>query len=154
MSCTPPSRCHSPKNSSRIPPASVPLLVLSNIYPWRLRCRQELQQVAFAVLRAKTQSASVLSSLHRLLTLLRKRVTTALPCTVVLPCHRRHALPIQLGGCVASALKGYHVRSFPRNTARLDVRLSPTSPCRLSTRTPLPDISSQVFPVGTTWRSV
>ena len=35
VSCTPSSRCHSPKNSSRSSPASVPLLVLSNIYPWR-----------------------------------------------------------------------------------------------------------------------
>ena len=35
LSCTPPSRCHLPKSSSRTPPASVPLLVLSNISPWR-----------------------------------------------------------------------------------------------------------------------
>ena len=60
------------------------------------KCRQGLQQVAFTVLRPKTQSASVLSSLHRLLTRLCKRVTTALPCTVVLPCHLSHRLPLQL----------------------------------------------------------
>ncbi len=88
--------------------------------------RQGLQQLAFAGLRPETQSASVLSSLHRLPPRLCKRVTTALPRTVVCPLSPPPRPPLTIGRpCAASDLKGYHVWSFPQNTAQLRVRLSP-----------------------------